>query len=154
MKKLLVLVISVVFGMSMFFTYALPAMAAEGEGMMAGETCPLPSFSGPSHDSGYLGALAVDREYKDLGRVVDVLSTGGNDGWITFLVVSSCLPGNSGKLVAIPYTAADRHQAVGTVVTDVTQDDFQKAPTIASEMNGAGWNKWVQESYDYFAKTF
>ena len=154
MKKLLVLVISVGFGMSMFFTYALPAMAAEGEGMMAGETCPLPSFNGPSHDNGYLGALAVDREYKDLGRVVDVLSTGGNDGWITFLIVSSCLPGMNGRLVAIPYTAADRHQTVGTVVTSVAQADFQNAPSISGEMNGAGWNKWVQDSYNYFAQTF
>jgi hypothetical protein len=34
-------------------------------------------------------------------------------------------------------------------------EDFQKAPTISSdELNGVGWSRWVQDDYNYFAKTF
>ena len=161
MKKLLVLAISMVFGMSMFLTYAVPVMA--GDDMGISESCPMPSmkganqytFGGTSHKSGYMGALAVDRQYNDLGRVVDVLTGGGSEGGVDFLVVSSCLPGMNGRLVAIPFSAIENHPSFGTVITGVTKEDFQKAPSISSdEMNGLGWSRWVQEDYKYFEKTF
>jgi len=153
MNKLLALALSAVFGMSMFFTYAGPVMA--GEGMMAGESCPLPSFTGPSQYSGYMGALALDREQNELGRVVDVTTGGGSDQWVDFLIVSSCLPGMNGRLVAIPYTAVESYSPVGTVVTAVTKEDFQNAPSISSDdFHGVGWGKWVQDDYNHFAKNF
>jgi len=95
MKRLLVSALSVAFGTFMFFTYAVLGMA--GEDPIFAESCPLPSFSGPSHYSGYIGAMAVDREYNDLGRVVDVMSGGSSDEWVGFLIVSSCLPGMNGR---------------------------------------------------------
>jgi hypothetical protein len=155
MKKLLALAMSVVFGGSMFFAYAVPAMAGEYT-MAQGASCPMPSFiTGPSHDSGFLGALALDRRGNELGRVIDVTVGGG--GMVNFLVVYSCLPGMNGKLVAIPVNSLDTRQSIGTVITGVTQEDFQKAPAISSqEWNeiGSRWSSWFQEDYRYFSKDF
>ena len=153
MKKLWVLAISAIFGVSMFFAYAMPAMADEDMPSL-GATCPFPSFTGPSHDSGYLGAMAVDREYNELGRVIEVMS--GSEGTVNFLIVSSCLPGMGDKFVAIPVREFDIHESVGTVVTGITQEEFEKAPAISGkEWNDLGfrWSRWIQDDYKYFEKT-
>jgi hypothetical protein len=127
-----------------------------GDDMMwLGASCPIPSFTGPSHDSGYLGAMAVDRQYNELGRVIDV--TAGTEGMVNFLIVSSCLPGMGDRLVAIPVREFDIHESVGTVVTGITQEEFEKAPAISSkEWNNLGsrWSSWIRGDYNYFEKTF
>ena len=154
MKKNSVLAISVMLGMAMFFTCGVPAMAAE-DAMWFDGPCPAPSFTGASHNSGYLGAVAVDREYNGLGRVIDV--TSGSDGTVNFLIVSSCLPETGDKLVAVPFKGFDTRESVGTVVTSITQEEFEKAPAISSkEWNdlGSRWSSWIGDDYTYFGKTF
>jgi hypothetical protein len=154
MKKLLILAISVVFGMSMFFAYAGPATA--GEEMMAqGAACANPSFSGASHDSGYMGALVLDPQNNELGRVFDV--TSGIDGQINFLVVYSCLPGMADKLVAVPVWDTDIPQRVGTVTVSITKEQFLGAPGVTSQEYsdlGFRWSRWFEDNHTYFEKTY
>ena len=153
MKKLLGLAMAVVFGMSMFFTYVGPAAAGE-ESMAQGASCAFPSFSGPSYDSGYIGALVLDPQNNELGRVIDVMSPG--EGTINYFVVSSCLPAMSDKLVAIPVWAFDTTQRVGTVTVSVTKDQFLGAPAISSMEwynLGSRWTSWLEETHAYFEKT-
>jgi hypothetical protein len=129
-------------------------MASE-DAMWLDGPCPNPAVTGPSHNSGYLGAMAVDREYNGLGRVIDV--TSGSDGTVNFLIVSSCLPGMGDRLVAIPVREFDIRESVGTVVTIITQEEFEKAPAISSkEWNdlGSQWSSWIRDDYNYFEKTF
>ncbi len=149
MKKVLILAISVVFGMSMFFAYAGPALA--GDTMAQGTSCALPSFTGPSHDSGYMGARVLDPQDNELGRVFDV--TAGADGAINFLVVYSCLPGMTDKLVAIPVFEVETNQRVGTITVGVTKEQVMGAPAITSgEWNNLGflWSHWFDKNRDYF----
>ena len=154
MNKLLALAISLVFGMSMFFAFAGPATAGE-DTMMQGTSCAIPSFSSPSQNSEYLGALVLDSQNNELGRVVDV--TAGTDGAVNFLVVYSCLPGMSDKLVAIPVFDSELSygQKLGTVTVSVTKDEFMGAPAITSQEwtdIGSRWNHWFNENRDYFGK--
>src|SRR5271157_3560112 len=107
MKKLLVSAIAVVFGMSMFVAYAVPATAGE-DTTAQGASCPTLSFSGPSYGSGYMGAIVLDPQDNELGRVFDVMSA--EEGSINYLIVYSCLPGMSDKLVAIPVRDFDTPQ--------------------------------------------
>ena len=153
MKKLWVLAIGVTLGVSILFSYAMPA-TADDDMPGLGATCPTAAFTGPTHDSGYVGAMAMDRQYNELGRVIDV--TAGSEGSVNFLIVSSCLEGMEGKLVAIPVRLPDTRESMNTVVTGVTQEEFETAPAVPSkDWNdlGSRWSSWIRDDYNHFEKT-
>ena len=153
MKKHFVLAVSVMFGVFMFFTVAGYALA--GEDMMAkGESCPLDwSMTRPAQFSGYIGALVLDRDNHELGRIVDV--TSGPDDAVNFFIIYSCLPGMSDKLIAFPVRQFNTQQRIETVVINTTQQEFQGAPTIESKMWPAQMtSSWAGEFYHYFENTF
>lgn len=160
MKKLWFLAISLLFGAAMVFSSTGYSLAAEGI-LSQGESCPMdfgnsmtqmPRISGYT-GGGFIGALVVDRYNQELGKVVDV--TVGPDGNVNFLLIYSCLPGMTDKLVAYPVRQYDTDQAVGTVWADITKEQFQAAPTIEGKLwpSGVG-TSWVGESYHYFQKNF
>jgi hypothetical protein len=154
MKKLLVLTIAVVLGMSMFVAYAVPEAAGEYT-IAEGLSCATPSFSGPSFGSGYMGAMVLDPQDNELGRVFDVMSA--DEGTINFLIVSSCLPGMNDKVVAIPVWDLDTPQRLGTVKVSVTKEQFLGAPAISSqEWSNLGflWTYWFEENNRYFGETY
>jgi hypothetical protein len=153
MRKLWVLTISVMLGVSLFLAHAGSVMAGEGT-MAKGEACPLDwSAARPSQFSGFIGALALDRDKNELGRVVDV--TVGPDGTANFLIIYSCLPGMSNQIVAYPVRAFDPTQRMDSVVINATKEEFQGAPTISTQMySSRQGNHLYQESYNYFEKTF
>ena len=154
MKKISALAIAVVFGMSMFFAYAGPAAAGEGT-MAQGASCGFPSFTGPSHDSGYLGARVMDTEGNELGRVFDLIS--GDEGMVNYFIVYSCLPGMSDKLVAIPVWDFDTPQRVGTVTVNITKEKFLGAPAISKQEwsdLGTRWTQWLDDNHSYFEGTY
>jgi len=154
MKRIWFLAIAVVFGLSMFFTYAGPAAASE-DTMAQGASCTIPSFSGASHDSGYLGALVLDPQGNELGRVFDVMSA--SEGTADYLIVYSCLPGMSDKLVAIPIWDFDSPQKLGTVTVSTTKEQFMGAPAISSNEwsdLGSRWTHWLEDDHAYFEKTY
>ena len=151
MNKGLRLGLVLLFGASMFLVSAMPAFAAEES--MAQTACPFDtSWSRADLTSGLIGALVLDREGQDVGRVISV--TADNQGTINFLIVSLCLPGMSDRLVAIPYTASDSPAKMGTVTLALTMEDLKGAPTFSKD----AWPYqvpygWSQEAYNYFEKT-
>ena len=154
MKKLLVLAIAIAFGMSMFVAYAVPATAGE-DTMAQGASCATPSFSGPSYGSGYMGAMVLDPQGNGLGRVFDLMSAA--EGTVDYLIVYSCLPGMSDKLVAIPVWDFDTPQRLGTVTVSVTKQQFLGAPAISSQEwsdLGSRWTYWLEDNHHYFEGTY
>ena len=150
MKKYFGLAIAVVFGMSMFVAYAVPAAAGE-DTMAQGASCPTLSFSGPIFGSGYMGAIVLDRQDNELGRVFDLMSS--DEGTINYLIVSSCLPGMSDKLVAIPVRDLDTPQRFGTVTVSVTKEQFLGAPAISTGEYadlGSRWSHWLEDNHNHF----
>ena len=132
-------------GASMFLGYASPTWG--GEMSMAGSACPTDtSWSKPEDMSGLIGSLVLDQNNQELGRVVGVRYD--NQGETTsFLIVSSCLPGMNGELVAIPYTAYPL--STGVVTLGLSKEDFEKAPRYSS----GEWYDWPQKAYEYWEKT-
>jgi hypothetical protein len=134
--------------------------AAEGA-MGSGASCPVdfaysltqPPLISNYSDGGFIGATVLDRNDHDLGKVVDV--TAGPNGGVNFLIIYSCLPGMTQKLVAYPVREFDTDQPVGTLVINANREEFQHAPTIESNLwpSGVG-TRWVGESYRYFENTF
>ncbi len=153
MNKNIRLAVSAMAGFLMLFTYAGYALAGE-ETMAKGESCPLDwSMSGPAQFSGYIGALVLDRDKHEVGRVVNVTSS--TDGAINFLVIYSCLADMKDKLVAFPVRLSNTEQRVDTVIINTTQQEFRGAPAIESRMwptqVGTGW---ASKFYHYFENTF
>ncbi len=152
MNKKFRLAASAIIGFFMVFTYVGYALAAE-EAMAQGESCPVDySMSRPAQFSGYIGALALDRDKHELGRVVNVSE--GTDGAIHFLVIYSCLGDMKDKLVAFPVKLSNTEQRIETVIINTTQEEFRGAPAIESRMwpNEVGTG-WATKFYDYFENT-
>lgn len=151
-KKGLLLGLALLFGASMFLVSAMPAFAAEDS--MAQSACPFDRSWSRAYlpGGGFIGALVLDREGEDVGRVIDV--TTNNQGTINFLIVSLCLPDMSDRLVAIPYTASDSPAKSGDVTLALTMDDLKGAPTFSrDEWPYQVHYGWAQEAYNYFEKT-
>jgi len=139
---------------SMLRVYAA-SPAWTGEGTMAQSACPeIQAMNNKSIDmSGLLGAMVFNKDNEALGRVVDV--SGSPSGGINFLIVSSCLPGMSGQLVAVPYTSYDYLPPRWDSVTlNLTTEDFKNAPSFSADSwpNRAG-SDWSTKAYEYFEKT-
>jgi hypothetical protein len=152
MEKIHLLAASALVGVFMVFTYAGYGLAG-GETMAKGETCPLDwSASGPAQFSGYIGALVLDRDKQELGRVVHV--THDSREAINFLIIYSCLGDMRDQLVAFPVNLSNPKQRVDTVVLDTTQQEFRGAPVVESRMYPTRVrSSWADESYHYFENT-
>jgi hypothetical protein len=151
MKKVLSLGTALLFAVAMVWVYAPLAWAEEGT--MAKGTCPEIMASNTPDVNGLVGALVTNHQNEELGRVADV--TFSSDGGINFLVVSSCLPGMSGRIVGIPYKAFDNYpQGRSEVTLNLTMDEFKNAPSYSQDSwpNGVG-KDWAQKDYEYFATT-
>jgi len=148
MKKLLSYGLVLLFGASLFWVYASPAWA---ESMGQGE-CPWnEAWSRGDDPSGLVGAVALSPELNELGRVVDV--TDSPDGGINFLIVSSCLPGMSGRLVAVPYNSFHNFQGqVDNVELPVSTKEFRDAPNFSRDSWPHNAN-WAQNAYRYFERS-
>lgn len=138
---------------SIFWVYASPAWAAEGN--MAQSGCPeIMASIRPDDMSGLVGALVLDQHNEELGRVVDV--SGSHDGGIDFLIVSSCLPGMDGQLVAIPYRSFNYlPREMRSVTLNLSMEDFKNAPSFSADSwpNGVSSTNWGEKAYRYFEKT-
>jgi len=138
---------------SMLRVYAA-SPAWTGEGTMAQGACAgIQAMNDRSPDeSGLLGALVLNKDHEALGRVVDV--SGSPNGGINFLIVSSCLPGMNGQLVAVPYTAYDYPSRWDSVTLNLTTEDFKNAPSFSADSwpNEAG-SDWSTKAYRYFENT-
>jgi len=141
-------------GVFMLFAYAGYALAG-AETMARGESCPLDwSAAGPAQFSGYIGALALDRDKHELGRVVHVAYESSGDT-VRFLIISSCLGDMKDKLVAFPVRLPDTKQRMATVIIDTTEQQFRGAPAIESrEWTNQAGNIWANQAYHYFENTF
>lgn len=151
MNKNYRLAASAIVGVFMLFTYAGYALAG-GETMAKGESCPLNwSMSGPAQFSGYIGALVLDRDKQELGRVVHV--TFDSRDAINSLIIYSCLGDMRDKLVAFPVKLSNPQQKRETVILDTTQQEFRGAPAVESRMYPTHVrSSWADESYHYFVK--
>jgi hypothetical protein len=147
MKKLLTYGLVLLFGASVFWVYSAPARAEE----MWGSTCPWNAAWGSGYDpSGLVGAMALSPDLDPLGRVVEVMDS--PDGGIDFLVVSSCLPGTSGRLVAVPYKSShDFGGQVDNVELPFSTEEFRDAPNYSRDSWSHNTN-WAQNAYQYFEK--
>ncbi len=153
MKKILSVGMVSLLAASMFWIYASPARAAEGN-MGQGACSVIQEWNKSDDISGMVGALVSDVHNETLGRVVDV--TDNVDGGINFLIVSSCLPGMSGRLVAIPYKSFN-HYPLGesSVALGISAKDFRHAPSFSenSWRSGSVGSEWAQSAYRYFEHT-
>ncbi len=139
---------------SMLRVYAA-SPAWTGEGDMAQSACPeVQAMNNRSIDmSGLLGASVMNKDHEALGRVIDV--SGSPSGGINFLIVSSCLPGMSGRVVAVPYTSYDYAPPRWNSVTlNLTTEEFKNAPSFSADSwpNGAE-SDWSTKAYRYFENT-
>ncbi len=160
MNRLWFFAMSLLFGAAMVFTSTGYSWAGE-MAMGQGESCAVdfansmtqtPRISGLP-GGGFIGALVLDRDNHELGRIVDV-TAGANDE-VNFFIIYSCLPGMADKLVAYPVREYNTDQEIGTVVINATREQFEKAPTI----EGMLWpsqvgTSWAGKSYHYFENTF
>lgn len=147
MKKVLSYGLVLLFGAALFWVYASPAWA----GSMGQSECPLNEAWGRGYDpSGLVGAVALSPGLNELGRVVYVADS--PDGGINFLIVSSCLPGMSGRLVAVPYNSFHNfHGQVDNVELPFSTKEFKDAPNFSVD----SWSheaNWAQNAYRYFEK--
>ncbi len=148
MRKLLSYGLVLLFGVALFWVYALPAWA---DGMSQG-SCPWNEHWGKGYDpSGLVGAVALSADLDELGRVVYVSDS--PEGGINFLVVSSCLPGMGGRLVPVPYNSS--HYYFGGQVDKVelpfSTMEFREAPNFSRDSWPHHAN-WAQNAYRYFEK--
>lgn len=147
MKKLLSYGLVLLFGASLFWVYASPAWAES----MWGSACPWNEAWGRGYDpSGLVGAVALSPGLNELGRVADV--TYNPDGGIHFLIVSSCLPEMSGRLVAVPYNSFNDFQGqADEVELPFSTKEFRDAPNFSIDSWSHDAN-WAQNAYEYFEK--
>ena len=151
MKRMLSWEMALLFAVSMFWVYASPAWAAEGS--MTETGCPMVQAYATPDVSGLVGAIVKNQNNEELGRVVD--ATFSPDGGTNFLIVSSCLPGMTGQLVAVPYRSMGYFpQTRDTVTLNISTEDFKNAPSFSKDSwpNGVG-KDWVNKDYEYFEKT-
>jgi hypothetical protein len=149
MKKILSYGLVLLFGATLFWVYAPPARAES----MWGSACPWNEAwaRGRGNDpSGLVGAVALSPGLNELGRVVDVMDS--PDGGINFLIVSSCLPGMSGRLVAVPYNSSHNFGGqIDNVELPFTTKEFKDAPNFSRDSWSHNAN-WAQNAYRYFEK--
>ncbi len=146
MNKIWALGFALLLGGSLFVGYAIPTWAEEQP--MAEGTCALDThFIVPEDVSGLIGALVLDQNREELGRVVGVEYSSDED-LTNFLIVSSCLPGMSERLVAIPYTTFFP-VSIGTVTLGLSKDEFMNAPVYS----GIIGEDWANQSLEYWQKT-
>jgi len=147
MKKILSYALVLLFGASLFWVYASPVWAES----MGGSACPWNKAWDREYDpSGLVGAVALSPGLNELGRVVDVMDS--PDGGINFLIVSSCLPGMSGRLVPVPYYSSHYFGGqVDNVELPFSTKEFMDAPNYSRD----SWlqdENWPQDAYRYFEK--
>ena len=95
MKKIWALGFALVLGASMFLGFAVPTWAEETS--MAQGACALDtSWNKPAYGGDLFGALVLDQNREELGRVVEVAVDSKGD-LTNFLLISSCLPGMNGS---------------------------------------------------------
>ena len=147
MKKNWALGFALVLGASMFLALAVPTGAEEQS--MGQSTCALDtSWSKPFYSSDLFGALVLDQDRQELGRVVGV--TVDSKGELTdFLIVSSCLPGGAEELVAIPFKGYPYSPSEGIVILGLSKEDFMNAPRYT----GMTGEDWANRAYEYWEKT-
>jgi len=147
MKKLLSYGLVLLFGATLFWVYASPAWA----GSMGQSARPWNEAWGRGYDpSGLVGAVALSPGLNELGRVVYVSDS--PEGGINFLVVSSCLPGMSGRLVAVPYDSSHYFNGpVDSVELPFSTKEFRDAPNFSRDSWAHDAN-WPQNAYRYFEK--
>ena len=147
MNKIWALGFALVLGASMFFVFAVPTWAEEES--MGQSTCALDtSWKKPAYSSDLFGALVLDQDRQELGRVVGV--TVDSQGELTdFLIVSSCLPGSAEELVAIPFTAYPYSPSRGIVTLGLSKEEFMNAPRYS----GIPGEDWAQRAYEYWERT-
>ncbi len=138
---------------SMLRVYAAsPAWTSEGT--MAKSACPeIQAMNNRSIDmSGLLGAMVLNKDHEALGRVVDV--SGSDSGGTNFLIVSSCLPGMSGRLVAVPYRSYEYGSRWDSVALNLTTEEFRNAPSFSADSWPDGvYSDWSTKAYRYFENT-
>jgi hypothetical protein len=145
MKRILSYGLILLFGAALLSVYASPAWAKS----MGQSTTPGNKAWSTGYDpSGLIGAVALSPGLHELGRVVDV--TDATDGSINFLIVSSCLPGESGRLVAVPYYSSHNFGGqVDSVEIPYSTKEFKDAPNYSRD----SWSheaNWPQNAYLYF----
>jgi hypothetical protein len=153
-KKLWALGMALLFGASMFWSYPASTWAAEKD--MAQSVCRV--YESPiqyPEISGLRGNAVMDQNGQELGRVASVTFE-VSGGTTNFIIVSSCLPGMEGKLVAIPYQASAYAMEQGPVkLLGVSMEDFKNAPSFSTNAWETGQlpHNWAQEAYDYWVNT-
>lgn len=147
MKKNWALGFALVLGAFMLLGYAVPSWA-DGQSMAQGACALDTSRSKSAYGSDLFGALVLDQNREELGRVVEV--TVDSKGDLTnFLLISSCLPGMNGELVAIPFTAYPYSPSRGIVTLGLSKEEFMNAPRYFG-IPGEGW---AQKAYEYWERT-
>jgi hypothetical protein len=145
MKRLLSYGLILLFGAALLSVHASPAWAKS----MGQSTTPGNEAWSTGYDpSGLIGAMALSPGLEELGRVVDVGDT--TDGNIIFLIVSSCLPGQSGRLVAVPYYSSHNFGGqVASVEIPYSAKEFKDAPSYSRDSWSRSAN-WAQNDFQYF----
>ena len=162
MKRIWVLGFALLLGAPLFLGYAIPTWAEE-QGMAQGACALDTSWSKPAYDTpGYgteslFGVLVSDWTGEELGRVVGVTFESGED-MTNFIIVSSCLPGKSGQLVAIPFKANPSYfptkanlypSEKGVLTLDLNKEEFMNAPRYS----GIPGENWAQKALEYWENT-
>lgn len=133
MKRILTLVLAVLWGAGIF--------------LHAAKFAPAQEMDRPAH---LVGALVKTQYGEPVGRVVD--ATVGPDGNIDFLIVARM--GMEDRLVPIPYwtpvwSASAPHHPV--VMVNLGAVDLRRLPSISrAEWPDKVETGWAQSAYDYF----
>ncbi len=148
MKRIWALGFALVLGVSMFLGYSVPTWAEEQN--MGQAACALDtSWKEPSIANELFGVLALDQNREELGRVVGV-SFADHEEYVTnFILISSCLPGMNGELVAIPFTAYPYSPSEGILSLGLTKEEFMNAPRYSGILG----DNWAQKALRYWEKT-
>ncbi len=147
MNKIWALGFAVLLGASMFLGYTVPAWADEPT--TAQSACPFDtSWKEPVYASELFGALVLDQNKEGLGRLVGVRFE-NEEGMTNFIIVSSCLPGKTEELVAIPFKGYLHSPPEGVLALGLSKEDFMNAPLY----HGTPGEDWAQKAYEYWEKT-
>ncbi len=170
MKRFISWALALLFGFAMFGVYAAPAGAQSmGQGACPGYPAWTMAHDWNAYDwdmgydrTGLIGSVALSRDLEELGRVVEVMAGTSPDPrreGVNFLIVSSCLPGMEGRLVAVPYDSFPAYnkipgdmslnRPVGTVELKITPEEFKNAPNFSSD-SFEQHQSWAQQAYRYF----
>ncbi len=148
MKRIWTLGFALVVGVSMLLAYSAPTWAEEQN--MDQSACALDtSWKEPSIASELFGVLALDQNKEELGRVVGVSFSDTEEYVTNFILISSCLPGMNGELVAIPFTGYPYSPSEGILSLGLTKEEFMNAPRYY----GAVGVDWAQRALRYWEKT-